>query len=429
VFCTSPASSATARRSALRREPLRAQVDAHWNDTQLLDALHLLRHAQREADAADILSRELARGRDDARLHASAGNIAMALGQFAAAREHFLHALQRGIDPNVWHVGQALAHCQRYDDAAHADLQLFERLLATPNLNEAARASLWFARAKLRDDVDDLAAAAQDFRAANAVLQRLAPWRRAAWQALVHERRQRAATFDGLPASDFRPLFVVGLPRTGSTLVVERLLRLTGVCGRGEPPLLNYIARELDALGPRATASSLHDAANLYVTHMRQDDAPARWYVDKNPLNFLHLDCIARLFPQARVIVCRRAPRDCAASIWMQFFAQADYAFANSFADIRTVHDDAEALLRHWRATLPLPLLEVQYEKLVDDIAAFDTELARFLDLDAESTKKPNGTTITSASLWQARQPVYRHALGRGERYAALLPELRAAFP
>lgn len=409
-------------------QTLREQVAQHWSDEELLEALQLLRRAQQDGAAADILSRELARGRDDARLHAMAGNIAMSLGHFESAREHLQYSLQRGIDLNVWYVGQALAHCQRYRDRAHPDLQLFEGLLARPNLDDRARVSLYFARAKFLDDINDLVQAAQDFRLANATLRRLSPWRSDAWQQLVQQRLRSPAPSDGLPPGDFQPIFVVGLPRSGTTLVAERLNRWEGVRGRGEPPLLEYIARQLDALGSRISPSTLQDAAELYARHLQEDDEPAQCYVDKNPLNFLHLDTAARLFPQARVIVCRRAPRDCAVSIWMQFFAEADYGFANDFADIRRVHDDFLALLQHWRATLPLPMLEVHYERLVDSTRAVDAELGEFLNLSSECADASASASIGSASMWQARQPVYRHAIGRGDRYAELLPDLRAQF-
>jgi hypothetical protein len=138
---------------------------------------------------------------------------------------------------------------------------------------------------------------------------------------------------------------------------------------------------------------------------------------------------VARLFPQARVVWCRRAPRDTALSIWTQFFAHADYAFANDFADIRVVHDEAHATLAHWQATLPLPFLVLDYERLVADTASVDAELARFLDLAPAHDHAAAPHTIGSASLWQARQPVYDHAVGRAERFAAFLPELAAAFP
>lgn len=409
----------------------RAQLPADAEVETTLEAIRLLRQGQRERDALAIVDAAIDRRPSEPRLRASAGSLCMALGEFAPAREHFHAALRAGIDLNAWFVGQALTHCQRYADAAHPDRRLLEDLRRRSGLTAAAQAALAFGLAKLAEDLGELDAAAREYRHANGLLRAARPWNRAAWHADLALRLARTAPTDAVAPGGLRPVFVVGMPRTGTTLVAQRLARHPGVRVRGEPPFLEYVARQLDALGPRAGSRTLQQAAAFYAMQMRQDDAPADWYVDKNPLNLRWLDAAARLFPQARVIVCRRAPRDCALSIWTQFFAEDTYAFSSDFAAIREVHDGTEALLRHWRDVLPLPWLEVDYARLVDDTARVDAELARFLGLPppAAGDDAAAATAITSASLWQARQPVYRHALGRGERFAALLPELRAAFP
>lgn len=409
----------------------RAHLRADATVETTLEAIRLLRQGQRERDALAIAEAALHSKPTEARLRAIAGSLCMALGQFSPAREHFQAALREGIDLNTWFVGQALAHCQRYTDADHPDRRLLEGLRRRTDLTAAAQAALAFGLAKLAEDVGELGAAAREYRHANGLLSAARPWNRDAWHADLDPRLARSAPNDAIDSGGLAAVFVVGMPRTGTTLVAQRLARHPGVRVRGEPPFLEYVARQLDALGPRAGSRTLQQAAAFYAMQMRQDDAPADWYVDKNPLNLRWLDAAARLFPQARVIVCRRAPRDCALSIWTQFFAEDTYAFASDFAAIREVHDGAEALLRHWRDVLPLPWLEVDYARLVDDTAGVDAELASFLGLPplASGDDAATATAITSASLWQARQPVYRHALGRGERFAALLPELRAAFP
>ena len=412
---------------------LKAAAGATWSDNVLLDALQFLKQCQHEAQALEWCERELQRGRSDSRLYATAGNLAMGLGRFELARERFQQALAQSIDLNTWYVPQALANCQRYADPNHPDRALFVMLRETPGLDARARASLDFAMAKLAEESGDIASAAVAFRSANALLRSTAPWSRDAWLRQIEERM--AQPFDAtksLPPTDFRPLFVVGLPRTGTTLVAERLARHAQVRSRGEPPLLQFIARQFGTLGARVDRAALQQAANMYMSQMRQDDGAAPWYLDKDPLNFRYLDVAAKLFPQARVVICQRQPRDTAVSIWTQYFAHPDYAFSCDFSDIRVVHDSATALMQHWQATLPLQMLSLDYERMVDDTAAVDAQLAQFLDLPAltpDEADAPREGTITSASLWQARQPVYRNSLGRGERFAEFLPELRAAFP
>ncbi|CAM5606956.1 hypothetical protein RLIN73S_03638 [Rhodanobacter lindaniclasticus] len=91
-----------------------------------------------------------------------------------------------------------------------------------------------------------------------------------------------------------------------------------------------------------------------------------RWYIDKDPNNFRYLDLIAAMFPQARVIHCRRGRADTALSIWFQGFARSHYGFANDLADIAEFFDGHDRLMRHWRERSPLPIFTLDYEALID---------------------------------------------------------------
>src|SRR4029079_18735894 len=102
---------------------------------------------------------------------------------------------------------------------------------------------------------------------------------------------------------------------------------------------------------------------------VREDDEPARFYLDKQPLNFLHLDLIATLFPNARVIHCVRNERDTALSIWMQYFAGAEENFAYDFADIATVMQACEKLTAHAKKKGAVDIRTVSYERLAVDPA------------------------------------------------------------
>ena len=131
------------------------------------------------------------------------------------------------------------------------------------------------------------------------------PWDAAGWSSFV-DRRLGEKIAAASPASTFEPIFVIGMPRTGTTLVSTLLERLDGVRDRGE---LNWIAAvyaQLRDLNRLDDAQALRACADLIQAHMRRDDAPARFYVDKNPLNFAYVDFIAAMFPRARFVYCRR---------------------------------------------------------------------------------------------------------------------------
>ncbi len=397
----------------------------------VLGCIQFVRDSHQHGLAAALASESLARGVADPRLHAVAGQIEQELGHFERARSHYAAALAGGIDLNGWFVSASLASLQRYADRQHADFALFETHLRHDSLSALARASILFALGKACDDVGAWADAAQAWRQANALARQTSSWSRTRWQDFVQDRLTATPLRSRRADAGVVPVFVVGLPRTGTTLMAELLGRQPGVCNRGELPTLEFIAQRLAGLVPAERAAHLQEAAGIYLTHLRRDDAPATHYVDKNPLNLRYLDHVAAMFPQARIIHCRRQPRDTALSIWSQPFAREDYAFARDFGDIAALMEGCDALMGHWRQTLPVPIITVQYEHLVADPAATIKALLPQLGLsphastDAEATAS---TAITSASLWQARQPVHRRSVSRWRHYAELLPELLELF-
>jgi hypothetical protein len=175
--------------------------------------------------------------------------------------------------------------------------------------------------------------------------------------------------------------------------------------------------------------AALHQAAAIYMGHLRQDDAPARCYIDKNPHNFRHLGLVQALMPQARVIFCRRDRRDTALSIWSQLFAHQDVDYAYDFADIAAFAAGHDRLMEHWQRTLRLPILELHYEDLVAGPEETLRRLRGFIGIDGEEAAPGAATAISTASVWQARQPVYRGAVGRWRAWDAYLPELQRLFP
>ena len=403
----------------------------HRDDPALaLALLDFLRESGAHIQANAIAEAAHAHWPDHARIAALAGEIALALGDFAAARSALRRAVE--LDPGQSSAWLRLSYCQRCDDPADPDLALIHAAWRDGRLAPPSRICAGFALGKLRDDLDELAGASAVLREANALARAAAPWNAVDWHAMVGQQIARhplpPIAFD----ADFVPVFIVGLPRSGTTLVATRLARHRAVHDRGE---LNWIAAmhahlvSQDALHDPA---ALQTVATLIATQMRRDDAPARYYIDKNPLNFRYLNLIAALFPNARIVHCRRGARDTALSLWSQHFAHPDLGFTYDFPAIADVTRSHDRLMAHWRATLPLAILDMAYEDLVADPAAQLDRLAGFLDLSdapvAANDDLAAPQVISTASVWQARQPVYTHAVGRWRRYAEFVPELTTLF-
>ncbi len=387
---------------------------------------------QRDEVAQALCEEAFTAGVADARLLALSGRAALVLGDFERARARLLQALDRGVNCNESYVALLLSMAQRYADAGHPDFALFERLLRDPALLPPARAATLLALGKACDEVGDMPGAVRALREGNALLRSARPWSRPDWERAV-ELQLAAAPASTHAAVDvaFNPVFIVGMPRSGTTLIAERLGRDARVCNRDESAWLPQVAALLTS-EPLPSPDLLAQAARLYRTHLRQDDAPAQWYVDKNPLNFRYLGAAAALFPNLRVIWCRRGARDTALSIWSHFFGNPDNGYARDFEDIAAVTHDCDRLMRHWSALAGLPVLAVDYEDTVAQPEAMLARVRAFIgmtDTEPQAADAGRRQAIVTASTWQARQPIYRHAVERWRNYAPHLPEMLSAFP
>ncbi len=240
------------------------------------------------------------------------------------------------------------------------------------------------------------------------------------------------------------PVFVVGMPRSGTTLVEQVLASHSRVHGAGELPLAREEFESIPALAgrPNQMAPSLDvlDAAavrQLSQRHRDGLDATLRaisplpdLIVDKMPENYLYLGLLALLFPRATFIHVRRDLRDVAVSCWMTSFHF--LRWANDREHLAGRCREYARLWRHWQTVLPVPVHEVVYERLVDD---FETEARRLLAACGLQWEPACGrfheTTrpVKTASVAQVRQPLYRQSLGRWKHYEATLADLFARLP
>jgi LPS sulfotransferase NodH len=389
-----------------------------------LQAVELLEGHGRTHDAAALCEAEIAAGSDDARVHAYAGMLALQLGQFARVRERYAFALAHAPEAVDWNIPIGLSALQRYADPGHPDLAFFRELLARPQLSESTRTSTTYALAKAHDDLGDAAEAARLFAQANARARTSRPWPRKAWKRMSDARLTAAPLPFTLEADiAWAPVFVVGVPRSGTTLLAEQLAKHPGICNRGEIGWLDLIARQLETAPP--TRATFEQAAARYAVQLRQDDSDATWFIDKQPLNLLHVDLIMALWPNAKIVYCQRNARDTALSLWMQSFSDPAHDYAHDMADIALVIRQCRRLMAHWRQRFPHAIHTVHYEALAADPQATLAPLLEWLDVSTrETVATPSEQAIRTASAWQARQPAHTRSVGRWRDYASLIPAL-----
>ncbi len=383
----------------------------------LLKIAGFLRDSNRFDEAIGVLLQARSLRPDDPGLAFRLGRLYQATGRFEEAREE-LHRALAG-DPSLGGAWLSLAQVQRFEDANHPDLCSL-RAAAKRRLGPEAELCAAFALGKACDDLGDWSGAWRAFERGNRLRRAMQPWDRA-----LHERRLEgwlaapvpSATDPGLHR---RALYVVGMLRSGTTLVEQLLARHPRVTARGE---LNQLAHQAAAYEEGRT--SLADAGKSLWTHLRLDGPEDCWYIDKNPLNFRFLGFLTRALPEARIVHLRRDPRDTCLSCYFQLFGHPDAAFADSLDDLAHYYHGYRRLMTHWESRLSGQLLPIRYEAVVSDAGASLEPIRSALGLNGSVTFDENAAQdrpIRTASAWQARQPVHGRSVGRWENYHVFAP-------
>jgi Flp pilus assembly protein TadD len=240
----------------------------------------------------------------------------------------------------------------------------------------------------------------------------------------------------GLPAARVKtdvPVFVLGMPRSGTTLVEQILASHPEVHGAGELPRIAQLVAGLqphEGPGPAyiddlsvLTPAAVDRAARDYLKTLRAHARTARRVTDKQVFNFLYLGPIRVMFPDAPVIHCVRDPRDVAVSCYFQSFMGRVH-FANRLAHIGVFSAAYTRLMDHWASVLTGPQLEVRYEDLVDRQEQVSRQLVEFAGLpwdDACLRFHETKRAVRTASIDQVRRPIYRSSVGRWRHYAGFM--------
>jgi tetratricopeptide (TPR) repeat protein len=392
------------------------------------------RMSEAEACLRQVIARAAPDG-SDACWHVEAelalGHVLLEKGSFDEAATSF----ERSIELAPW---QATAHLARVTakKIAEDDRPILERILKrleASELTSGQRLMLHFAAGKALDDLCDYGAAIEHFDAANAIRGKIAPF----------DREDFARRVDGLIArftadffaanaalgrDDETPVLVLGMPRSGTTLIERFLSSHPQVGGGGERSFWNengpaWVHAATDKL--LARADGLRED---YLRLLRGIAPKALRVTDKMTFNFLWVGLVHALLPKARIVHCRRNPVDTCLSIYSTYFAR-HWGFASDRGHLAAYYRQYQRLMDHWRRVLPKDrLLDVDYEEATLAPEATARRLVAFCGLEwnpACLRPDSNPDAVRTASRWQARQPIYKSSVERWRNYEPWLGELR----
>jgi tetratricopeptide (TPR) repeat protein len=374
------------------------------------------------------------------------GNTLKTVGRQAEAIDAYRHAIE--LRPENSEAWWSLSNLKtfRFEDA---DVEAMQRQLEATTAPEA-RAQFSFALAKAHEDRADYPRAFTLFELGNRTRRALEHYDPVQTE-MVNERIR--AVFDrgflerhaGAGDPDPAPIFVVGLPRSGSTLIEQILSSHSQVDGTHELPEVGRLIQQLGrnrqdrSAYPEALRDS--DAARWrslgrdYIERTRQYRRGSPRFIDKNPNNFPSIGLIALALPNARIVNARRHPLDTCLSCFKQLFARGQ-PFTYDLTELGEYYLEYEKMMAHWHAALPGRVLDVQYEDMVADQAGQTRRLLAHCGLPWEDaclryweTQRP----IRTASSEQVRLPIYDSSIGIWRRYerelAPLAEILRPVLP
>jgi len=397
-------------------------------------SLGIVLRLRSDADAAEASCRRaLEIDPQSAATIAVLGELHADRGQFAQAERLFNQAIS--IESNLPDAWAGIARCRKMAAGDASWLAAAQRI-ADQSSRPRQEINLRYAIGKYFDDVRDFEQAFRSYLRANELSKRYrAKYDAARLRGLVDriigtfDRKWLDQTrVDAVPSA--RPVLVVGMPRSGTTLVEQILASHREVFGAGELTFWGGAAGVYESsLIDGHTAGTLGRLAGEYLQLLEELSPDALRVVDKMPANFLYLGLIHAALPNARVIHVRRNPIDTCLSLYFQYFTTA-YSYANDLNDLAHYYGEYLRIMEHWRSILPKgTILDMPYEGLVQDQEAWSRKMLEFIGLQWDSCCLDFHRTqriVVTTSRWQVRQQISKASAGRWRNYEKFVGPLRS---
>ena len=392
-----------------------------------------LRQLQRHPEAIALIQDAIKQYPAWAELQLQLGLLYKETADFAAALTAFNQAI--ALTPTLYEAYWLRADLLKQPTTT--DIAQLRQLLATTALPDNARAQLHYALARALEFQGHYADSFAELNAGAAAKRRSLPYNHAA-ELAEHQRSSlpfAQLTFDPAGTAEVTPIFICGLPRSGSTLVEQILSSHPAVSAGDEMFELAQATKEVlsqpqQQLPFPLWAASMSEAqwqqlGQCYLERTRHLHANG-YFTDKMPLNYKAIGIIAKALPQAKIIHCQRQPMDTLFSCYKQLFADG-IAFSYSLTELAEIYQAYQALMRQWRQLLPGRIYQLPYEALILQQQAETASLLQFIGLDwADSCLafQHNPRAVFTVSSTQVRQPLFSNHIGFWQHYQPQLATL-----
>jgi len=391
----------------------------------------------RYQDAVDVYQDLCLCHPNPAQVQLRLGNVYKIMGQPDKAVAAFLEAIT--LNPLQGEAYWDLANLKTYRFSA---IQISEltKLLTIKTLTDESRILMHFALGKAYEDQHDYAQSFEHYQTANQLK----------FKTLTHYKSPNAISQTTFFTAEYfkqtallghtsqAPIFIVGMPRSGSTLMEQMLSNHSQIDATMELTEIVSIARKLamqaqqahtayPAILGRLTAKQIGALAEQYLNFVQPLRQGAAYFIDKLPNNFHHLGLIKTLFPNAKIIDVRRHPMASGWSLFKHYFAEG-HDFSYDLTQIGLYHNHYVSLMDHWHSVLPNQILTIYYEDLVNDLPTTLATVFNYLELELEPACiafHTNNRAVATASSEQVRQPLYQSALHHWQGFDPYLTPLK----
>lgn len=354
------------------------------------------------------------------------------LGELLVNNGHFEEAealLTQWIASNPLHgtLWVLLSSCRRFKEEDRPLLKQIQTCIDQP-ADSSSRRNAYFAQAKILLDLGEKEQAFESYRKGNEETQTdfnftdYEKYIKASQKVFTPQLFQK---MKGYGSDSELPIFIFGMPRSGTSLIEQIIASHSKAAGGGELYEISEIARTLKSrIGainthplciPKLQAAQSKAIARQHLQWLQKFAPKAQRITDKMPGNFCFLGLIALLFPRARLIHCRRDPMDTALSCYFQNFSE-NVKYSKDLEHLARYYVGYQRLMEFWKKVLPIPILEIDYEALVQSPKEHIEKILEFCGLEWEDAClnfHKNRRTVQTASNWQVRQPLYTKSVGR----------------